>query len=69
MFSQPGGGTARKLNKQAFENARFYVFLRLFLKNLRKKIDFFRKKYYTVSKWSKMEEKWSKMEEVSRDDR
>ena len=69
MFSQPGGGTARELNEQSFENAHFHVFLRLFLKNLRKKIDFFGKKYYTVSKWSKMAEKWSKMEEVSRNDR
>ena len=36
---------------------------------LQKKIDFFKSRIYTVSKWSEMDEKWSKMEEVSPGDR
>lgn len=46
-----------------------FGFLKEISGNLQKNIDFFRKRVYTVVKWSEMVAKWSKMEEMRHCDR
>jgi len=51
-----------EFNKEKMFKMQILIFFGIFLKKLRKKIDFLREKYYTVTKWSKMVVKWSKRE-------